>query len=257
MNTIEYQRHPNFPPVTAEKEGKWPDRQSQTRQKTTPGYPDAENVIVISADKGYKTRRKPNQSPTVMNNIISKSSMCPYILEGRIVDLWNCYIGQKLTEKEDLAVFAWRDGSFQTIPTSHQGGWQFFLLYLGKRYEPYNSLRLNPTENIMHSIHKSSIKRELSSTAVNSQINRPGVTLHFFRFLGDFEKGFAKLNALLCYLLSWTCCWMKTKCKLALPFLQDVKIKCSDNSGTPYMYIWSVPSRRHLRIGDIGANYTE
>ena len=56
-----------------------------------------------------------------MNNIISKSSVCPYILEGCIVDLWNCYIGQKLTEKEDLAVFAWRDGSFQTIPTTQQG----------------------------------------------------------------------------------------------------------------------------------------
>ena len=41
-----------------------------------------------------------------MNNIISKSLVCPYILEGCIVDLWNCYIGQKLTEKEDLAVFA-------------------------------------------------------------------------------------------------------------------------------------------------------
>ena len=94
-----------------------------------------------------------------------------------------------------------------------------FLLYLGKRYEPLNSLRLNPTEYIMHSMHKSSIKRELSSTAVNSQINRPGVTLHFFRFLGDFEKGFAEPNALLCYLLSWPCCWMKMKCKIALPFL--------------------------------------
>ena len=41
----------------------------------------------------------------MMNNIISKSSVCPYILEGCIVDLWNCYIGQELTEKEDLAVF--------------------------------------------------------------------------------------------------------------------------------------------------------
>ena len=61
-----------------------------------------------------------------MNNIISKSSVCPYILEGRIVDLWNYYIGQKWTEKEDLAVFAWRDGSFQTIPTSREGGWQIF-----------------------------------------------------------------------------------------------------------------------------------
>ena len=67
-------------------------------------------------------------------------------------------------------------------------GLAIFLLYLGKRYEPFNSLRLNPTETIMHNMHKSSIKRELSSTAVNSQINRPGVTLHFFRFLGDFEK---------------------------------------------------------------------
>ena len=63
-----------------------------------------------------------------------------------------------------------------------------FRLYLGKRYEPFNSLGLNPTENIMHNMHKSSIKRELPSTAVNSEINRPGVTLHFFRFIGDFEK---------------------------------------------------------------------
>ena len=93
VKTIEYQRHPNFPPVTAEKEGIWPDRQSRTGQKTTPGYSDAEKVIAISADKGYKTRRKPNQSPTVMNNIIFKSSVCPYILEGCIADLWNCYIG--------------------------------------------------------------------------------------------------------------------------------------------------------------------
>ena len=132
-----------------------------------------------------------------MNNIISKSSVCPYyIVEGCIVDLWHCYIGQKLTEKEDLAVFAWRDGSFQTIPTSQQGVDQI-LLYLGKKYNPFNSLRLNPTENIMHNMHKSSIKRELSSTAVNSQINRPGVTLHFLRFLCDFEKGFAEPNALL------------------------------------------------------------
>ena len=77
-----------------------------------------------------------------------------------------------------------------------------FLLYLGKRYEPFNSLRLNPTENIMHNMHKSSIKRDLSSIAVNSQINRLGVTLHFFLFLSDFEKGFAEPNALLCYLLS-------------------------------------------------------
>ena len=75
-----------------------------------------------------------------------------------------------------------------------------FLLYLGKRYEPFNSLRLNQTENIMHNMHTSSIKRDLSSTAVNSQNNRPGVTLHFFLFLGDFEKGFAEPNALLCYL---------------------------------------------------------
>ena len=85
--TIEYQRHQDFPVVTAEKEGKWPDRQSRTGQKTTPGHPDAENVIAISADKGYKTTRKPNQSPTVINNIISKSSVCPYILEECIVNL--------------------------------------------------------------------------------------------------------------------------------------------------------------------------
>ena len=110
----------------AEKEGKWPVRQSRTGQKTTPAYPDAENVIAISADKGYKTTRKPNQSPTVMNKIISKSSVGPYILEGCIVDLWNCHNGKKLTEKEDLAVFAWRDGSFQTIPTIQQGDWQYF-----------------------------------------------------------------------------------------------------------------------------------
>ena len=71
-----------------------------------------------------------------------------------------------------------------------------------ERYEPFNSLRLNPTENIVHNMHKSSIKRDLSSRAVNSQINRPGVTLHFFRYLRDFEKGFAEPNALLCYLLS-------------------------------------------------------
>ena len=56
--------------------------------------------------QGYKTKRKPNQNPTVMNSIISKSSMCPYILEGCIVNLWNCYIGEKLTEKENLAAFA-------------------------------------------------------------------------------------------------------------------------------------------------------
>ena len=73
-------------------------------------------------------------------------------------------------------------------PNKSPRGLTKFLLYLGKRREPFNSLRLNPTENIMHSMHKSSIKRELSSTAVNSQINRPGVTLHFFRFLSDFQK---------------------------------------------------------------------
>ena len=56
----------------------------RTGQKTTPGYPDAENVIAISADKGYKTMRKPNQSPPVMNNIIFKSSVCPYVIEGCI-----------------------------------------------------------------------------------------------------------------------------------------------------------------------------
>ena len=67
-----------------------------------------------------------------MNNIISKSSVCPYILEGCIVDLWNCYIDQKLTEKEDLAVFAWRDGSFQTIPRIQQGGWQIFAIFREK-----------------------------------------------------------------------------------------------------------------------------
>ena len=38
-----------------------------------------------------------------MNNIISKSSVCPYILEGCIVNLRNCYIGQKLTEKGSLS----------------------------------------------------------------------------------------------------------------------------------------------------------
>ena len=73
-------------------------------------------------------------------------------------------------------------------PNNSARGLTKFLLYLGKRYEPFNSLRLNPTENILQNMHKSSIKSELSSTAVNSQINRPGVTLHFFRFLGDFEK---------------------------------------------------------------------
>ena len=109
-----------------------------------------------------------------------------------------------------------------------------FLPYLGKMYEPFNSLRLNPTENIMHNMHKSSIKRELSSIAVNSQINQPGVTLHFFRFLGDFEKGFAEPNAPLYYLLSWPCCCIKTKYKIVFPFLWDVIIKCSDNSGTPF-----------------------
>ena len=67
-----------------------------------------------------------------MNNIIFKSSVCPYILEGCIVNLWNCYIGQKLTEKQDLAVFAWRDGSFQTIPTIQQGGWHFFAIFREK-----------------------------------------------------------------------------------------------------------------------------
>ena len=102
------------------------NRQSRTGQKTTPGHLDAENVIAISADKCYKTTRKPNQSPTVMNNITSKSSVCPYILEGCVVDPWNRSIGQKLTEKEDLAVFAKRNGSFQTIPTIQQGGWQNF-----------------------------------------------------------------------------------------------------------------------------------
>ena len=89
-------------------------------------------MIAISADKGYKTTRKPNHSPTVLNNIIFKSSVCPYILEGWIVNLRNCYIGQKLTEKEDLAVFAWRDGSFQTIPTIQQRGWQNFFYIWGK-----------------------------------------------------------------------------------------------------------------------------
>ena len=67
-----------------------------------------------------------------MNNIISKPSVCPYILEGCIVNLWNCYIGQKITEKEDLAVFAWRDGSFQTIQTIQQGGWQNFAIFREK-----------------------------------------------------------------------------------------------------------------------------
>ena len=84
-------------------------------------------------------------------------------------------------------------------PNNSARGLKIFLLYLGEKYEPFNSLRLNTTENIMHNMQKSSIKRELSSTAVNSQINRPGVSLHFFRFLGDFEEGFAEVNALLCY----------------------------------------------------------
>ena len=65
-------------------------------------------------------------------------------------------------------------------PNNSVRGLTKFRLYLGKRYEPCNSLGLNPTENIMHNIHKSSIKRELPSTAVNPEINRPGVTLHFF-----------------------------------------------------------------------------
>ena len=119
-------------------------------------------------------------------------------------------------------------------PNNSARGLTKFLLYLGKRYEPFNSLRPNITENIMHNKHKSSIKREVPSTAVNSQINRPGVTLHFFRFLGNFEKGFAEPNAPLQYLLSWPCYRIKTKYKIVFPFLFDAIIKCSDNSGTPY-----------------------
>ena len=126
-----------------------------------------------------------------------------------------------------------------------------FLLYLGKRYEPFNSLRPNPTENIMHNMHKSSMKRELPSTAVNSQFNRPGVTLHFFRFLGDFEEGFAEPNAPLHYLLSWPCCCIKTKYKIVFPFLWDAIINCSYNSGTPYShntYLYLYPFQFSLLI---------
>ena len=67
-----------------------------------------------------------------MNNIISKSSVCPYIVEGCIVNLWHCYIGQKLTEKEDSAVIAWRDDSFQTFPTSQQGVDKMFAIFREK-----------------------------------------------------------------------------------------------------------------------------
>ena len=37
-----------------------------------------------------------------------------------------------------------------------------FVLYLGKRYEPFNSLRLNPIENITHNMHKSSFQRAVN-----------------------------------------------------------------------------------------------
>ena len=127
-----------------------------------PGYPDAEYVIAISADKGYKTTRKPNQSPTMMNSIISKSSVCPYprgMHCGPLKLLYWPKINRK-TGFSRLHVTRW----FRSNDPNNSGrGLTKFLLYLGKRYEPFNSLRLNPTENIMHNMHKSSFKRELSS----------------------------------------------------------------------------------------------
>ena len=31
---------------------------------------------------------------------------------------------------------------------------KFYYIYLGERYQPCNRLRLHPTENIMHNMHK-------------------------------------------------------------------------------------------------------
>ena len=171
------------------KEGQWPDRQCRTGQKTTPGYSDPENVIAISAEKGYKTTRKPNQSPTVMNRSYPRHS-CVHISSRDA--LWTSEIAMYVVKKlliergfSRLRVMRW---FLSNDPNNSARGLTKCLLYLGKRFEPFNSLRLNPTENIMHNMQKTSIKRELPSTAVNSQINRPDVTLHFFWFIGDFEK---------------------------------------------------------------------
>ena len=84
-------------------------------------------------------------------------------------------------------------------PNNSTRGLKFCFFYKKKNIQQPQT---DPTENNMHNMHKSSIKRELLSTAVNSQINRQGVTLHFFRFLGDFDKGFPEPNVPLHYLLS-------------------------------------------------------
>ena len=94
----------------------------------------------------------------------------------------------KINRKREFSRLRETQWVLSNDPNNSARGLTKFRLYLGKRYKPFNSLGLNPTENIMHKMHKSSIKRELPSSAVNSEIYRPGVTLHFFRFLGDFEK---------------------------------------------------------------------
>ena len=50
-------------------------------------------------------------------------------------------------------------------PNNSARGLTKFLLYLGKRYEPFNSLRPNPTEHIMHNMHK---KLNEEGAAINS-----------------------------------------------------------------------------------------
>ena len=183
--TTEYQRHPNFSAVPAEKEGKWPDQQSRIGQKTTPGYPDAENVI--SADKVYKTTPKPNQNPTVMNSIISKSSVSPYILEGMHCEPLKLLYWPKNNRKRGFSRLRIMQWFLSNDPNNSARGLTKFLWYLGKGYEPFNSLRLNQTENIMNNMHRSWIKRERQSTAVNSQINRPEASCTKLTYLGKFD----------------------------------------------------------------------
>ena len=115
-------------------------------EKPRPDTLTRRNVIAISADKGYKTTRKPNHSPTVLNNIISKSSVCPYILEGWIVGPLKLLYWPKINRKRGFSRLRVTRWFLSNDPNNSAKGLAKFLLYLEKMYEPFNSLRLNPTE---------------------------------------------------------------------------------------------------------------
>ena len=158
--------------------------------------------------------------------------MCPYILEGWIVDLWNCYIGQKLTEKEDIAVFAWRDGSFQTIPTIQQGGWQNLCFIWGKGMNLSTAWNWIQLKILCTTCTKAQSRGSCHQQYWTSKLTDQAKLYISFDLSVILKKDLPNRMRYYVNLLSWLCFWIKTKHKIALPFLLDVKIKCSDNSGT-------------------------